>query len=283
MARIRVAFVTGTIATSLALAQGGFNGPGRYEITNLKSNKLMGVDRNDQTSVIQSSGQGTDNQRWDIQPGPDGFYYIRNAMNGKALQVTANSNSAPLIRFDPGKDGNAMITSRAGGKTIDVPNGSDRDGLHLQIYGKDGDSNQRFLLRRVGAGAGFGGDRDRDRDRGRDKDKGFDPRGRDDRNRQPDSAGRFWDDREQMWKLTGDGACLYQEIGFRGDALCVRAGADIPDVGRAFRGPYGSVRFFGRTQAMEVFERGGFQGDHYRLAGNRDTLDRTRIGSFRVN
>ena len=40
-------------------AQGGFNGPGRYEITNLKSGKVLDVDRNDQTSVIQFSSRGT--------------------------------------------------------------------------------------------------------------------------------------------------------------------------------------------------------------------------------
>ena len=45
-----------------AAAQGRFNGPGRYEITNLKSGKVLDLDRNDQTSVIQFSSRGTDNQ-----------------------------------------------------------------------------------------------------------------------------------------------------------------------------------------------------------------------------
>ncbi len=50
-----------------AAAQGGFSGPGRYEITNLESGKVIELDRNNQTSVIQFSSRGTDNQAWEIQ------------------------------------------------------------------------------------------------------------------------------------------------------------------------------------------------------------------------
>src|ERR1041384_5365294 len=109
---------------ALAYAQGGFSGPGRYEISNLKSGKVLDLDRNDQTTVIQFSSRGTDNQRWDVEPADGGFFFIRNGMNGKALQPVRNGNSAELIcaRFDrspdqqwriqPGKDGNALIVSR---------------------------------------------------------------------------------------------------------------------------------------------------------------------------
>src|SRR5690348_12794849 len=103
MQRTRVTLLAGTLAASLALAQGGFEGPGRYEITNLKSGKLLAVDR-DQSTVIQDSPRGNDFQRWDISPGPGGFIYIRNAATGRALQVSRNANSAPLFcnRFDGG-------------------------------------------------------------------------------------------------------------------------------------------------------------------------------------
>jgi hypothetical protein len=53
---------------SLAWAQGGFGGPGRYEILNLQSGKVIDLDRNDQTTVIQFQSRGTDNQQWDFQP-----------------------------------------------------------------------------------------------------------------------------------------------------------------------------------------------------------------------
>src|SRR5262245_48076055 len=72
----------------LANAQGGFDGPGRYEIVNLDSGKVLDLDRNDRTSVIQFSSRGTDKQIWEIRPSRDqGFYYLRNAMNGNVLEA----------------------------------------------------------------------------------------------------------------------------------------------------------------------------------------------------
>src|SRR5260221_12307988 len=102
-----------------AAAQGGFNGPGRYEIANLKSGKVLDLDRNDQTSVIQFSSRGTDNQVWDIVAAGSGFYYFRNTMNGKQLEAYGTGNSTPVRatrssrgpsqqrRIDQGERGNA--------------------------------------------------------------------------------------------------------------------------------------------------------------------------------
>jgi hypothetical protein len=160
------------------LAQGGFDGPGRYEIINIKSGKVLDLDRNNQTTVIQFSSRGTDNQTWFIRPAGNGYFYLRNGMNGYALDAGSAGNSALLEgrpftgadsqqwRFDQGKDGNALITSRLG-RTIDIPDGSDRDGLRVQVYDANGDSNQRFTFRRAGGRAGWD-ERDPrdDRDRG---------------------------------------------------------------------------------------------------------------------
>src|SRR5262249_9018813 len=89
-----------------------------------------------------------------------GYYYLRNMMNGYALEAPGNQNSTPVVarpfnggpnqqwRFEQGKDGNALITSRLG-KTLDVPGGTSREGARLQIYAANGDSNQRFRLRPV--------------------------------------------------------------------------------------------------------------------------------------
>src|SRR5579871_3588226 len=127
----------GLLAVSLlgpaaAQAQGGFNGPGRYEISNVRSGKVIDLDRNNQTSVIQFSSRNTDNQQWDIVPAEAGFWYFRNAMNGKALEQTGPRNSMPVEgrpftgspaqqwRITPGNDGNALITNRLG-KTLDIP------------------------------------------------------------------------------------------------------------------------------------------------------------------
>ena len=64
-------------------AQGGFNGPGRYEIGNVGSGKVIDLDRNNQTSVIQFSARNTDNQQWDILPAEPGFWYFRTAPAGR--------------------------------------------------------------------------------------------------------------------------------------------------------------------------------------------------------
>ena len=142
------------------LAQGNFEGPGRYEIANIKSGKVLEIDRGDQSTVVQSSPRGTDSQAWEIRPAGGGFFFLRNLANGYALDAGRAENSEPVRaiplhggpsqqwRFENGKDGNALIVSRLG-KTLDIPDGTDRDGARVQVYELNGDSNQRFRFRRV--------------------------------------------------------------------------------------------------------------------------------------
>src|SRR5271168_2651711 len=87
-----------SVALSTSIwAQGGFHGPGRYIITNIRSGKVLDLDRNDQTTVSQFSSRGTENQAWEIRPAREGFFFIRNMMNGNALTVSEDRNGAPLI------------------------------------------------------------------------------------------------------------------------------------------------------------------------------------------
>jgi hypothetical protein len=177
------------------LAQGGFDGPGRYEISNVKSGKVLDLDRNDQTTVIQFSSRGTDNQSWFVRPAGAGYFYLRNGMNGYALDADGGGNNVPVQgmpftggenqqwRLDQGKDGNALIVSRLG-RGLDIPNGSTRDGVRVQLFGVNGDSNQRFFLRRV---SGPGGWDERDDRGGDDRRREDDRRGGDDRNRPRDT------------------------------------------------------------------------------------------------
>jgi Protein of unknown function (DUF3011)/Ricin-type beta-trefoil lectin domain-like len=152
------------------LAQGNFEGPGRYEIANIKSGKVLEIDRGDQSTVIQSSPRGTDSQAWEIRPAGGGFFILRNLMNGYALDAGRAENSEPVRavplqgnpgqqwRFEPGKDGNALVVSRLG-KTLDIPDGTSREGARVQVYELNGDSNQRFRFRRVSLcrGGNWGG------------------------------------------------------------------------------------------------------------------------------
>lgn len=145
-----------------AYAQGGFNGPGRYQITNVKSGKVLDLDRNDQRSVIQFSSRGTDNQIWEIREAGGGFFTLRSVMNGNALEAMGTRNSTPVQatlyhgrnsqqwRFETA-DSNVLLVSRLG-KTLDIPDGTGRDGAPVQIYDRNGDSNQQFTFRQV-AGA----------------------------------------------------------------------------------------------------------------------------------
>ena len=148
-----------------AAAQGGFNGPGRYEIINVHSGKVLDLDRNDQTTVIQFSARGTDNQVWEIESAGAGFYSLRSSMNGNALEAAGTGNSAPLHatrfdgrssqqwRIDNANGGNALIVSRLG-KAVDIPDGTSADGARVQIYDSNGDSNQQFTFRPVSGNVG---------------------------------------------------------------------------------------------------------------------------------
>ena len=62
--------------------RGASRGQGRYEIVNVKSGRLMGVDTRDRSSVVQFSAPSGDNTSWDIEQAGQGYYYIRNAANG---------------------------------------------------------------------------------------------------------------------------------------------------------------------------------------------------------
>lgn len=193
MRRLAIAVVC-TLSGPL-LGQGGFGGPGRYEIANVKTGKVLDLDRNNQRTVIQFSSRGTDNQTWFIRPARNGYFYLRNGMNGYALDAGGARNSTPVEglpfngsesqqwRFDQGKDGNALIMSRLG-RTLDIPDGSSRDGVRVQVYDPNGDSNQRFMFRRVGSGRAGWDEREwrDDRDRRDDHDRHFD-RGGDERRR----------------------------------------------------------------------------------------------------
>ena len=143
-------------------AQGGFNGPGRYEIVNVKSGKVLELNRNDQMSVTQFSSRGTDNQAWGIRPAGSGFIYLQNALNGNALEAVGTRNSTPVRatrftgasnqqwRLENSQDGAAEIVSRLD-MLLDIQGGSRSDGARVQIHESNGGENQQFMFRMVSA------------------------------------------------------------------------------------------------------------------------------------
>jgi hypothetical protein len=262
-------------------AQGGFDGAGRYEISNVKSGKVIDLVRNDQTTVIQFSPRNTVNQQWNVAPAEPGFWYVRNALNGAALEAMSSGNSSPVRgmpftgsptqqwRIAPANGGNALITNRLG-KTLDIPNASTRDGVKVQTYDINGEANQRFVFRRLANLA-------RHDDGARDADD-WDPERRWER-----YYGRI-EDREQRWGMEGDGVCFYREPGYRGRSFCVPAGEEVRRLPDPLIEHFASLKFFGRVRGVELFEEEEFGGRRARI--EHDQADRVgdmhRIVSIRV-
>jgi hypothetical protein len=264
-----------------AWAQDGFNGPGRYEIANVRSGKVIDLDRNDQTTVIQFSARNTDNQQWDLVPAqPGGFWVLRNVMNGATLEAMGPGNSTPVRgmpfagrpsqqwRIAPANDGNALITNRLG-KTLDIPNASTRDGARVQTYDVNGEANQRFVFRRLADVTRNDGGHDAD-DWDRER-------------RWKRYYGRF-DEREHRWGIEGDGVCFYREPGYRGRAFCVAAGDEVRRLPDPLIERFASLKLFGRVRGVEVFAEEEFGGRRARIEHDQPDRgdDMRRIISIRV-
>jgi hypothetical protein len=138
-----------------ALAQGRFSGPGWYQITNEKTNQSLTLAGDGR--LVQAPARGGEDQAWVFEQTQNGFFFIRSARNGSALEPTAGQNSSPVLaapfhggqsqqwRIENARNGNAMIVNSYG-RTLDIPEGSGRPGLAVQIFDRTGDNNQRFVI-----------------------------------------------------------------------------------------------------------------------------------------
>lgn len=268
------------------LAQGGFRGPGRYEIYSPLSRKVLDMDRNDRRTFIQFESRRTDNQTWDISDAGGGYFYIRNAMNGHALAVQDARNSSPLVvepfnsspqqqwRLESGQDTTAILVNR-NGKAVDIPHGSRRDGERVNAYTRNGEENQRWQFQ----SAGGGGSR-------YDRNDTLSPKpsaGRYDQpaqNGQRDSDGVYYDERERMYRMDGDGVCFYRDRDFRGEAVCAtmrtgrrRWNSVLTEIG--------SVKFFGRAAAVQIFDRDDFRGNAVEISGDERNFTRVLRNNLR--
>jgi hypothetical protein len=135
--------------------QGGFTGSELYEIINRNSNKVVDLDRNNGTNVIQWDSTGADNQQWATQDAGDGYVYIVNRMNGHALEATGSRNHSavrgtPLRRTESQqwRLESGMIINR-NGAALDVSEGSRDNGAQLQMFKRNDSPAQKFELRRL--------------------------------------------------------------------------------------------------------------------------------------
>src|SRR5205085_4476406 len=139
-----------------------FNRPARYTIQIVASGKALDLDGRDGESLIQHPPHGQRNQQWDIEDAGSGYFYIRSAENGKALEVAdrrAGDGSAVLgrvpnksdqqkWRIAPKGNGEFTIVSRLG-KALDLPNSSTEDNVKMYVWSERGGPNQRFRFTRV--------------------------------------------------------------------------------------------------------------------------------------
>ncbi len=149
--------LTSVAFTALCFGQGGFNGPGTYEIYNVKSRKVIDMDRNDRSTILQFSSRGTDNQAWEVRSAGGNTYFLVNQMNGNALEAMDNRNSTPVRampfhggdsqkwKIESSKDNTAVIMTMKG-KVLDIPYGNTKDGEKIQTYDRNNNDNQRFTF-----------------------------------------------------------------------------------------------------------------------------------------
>jgi hypothetical protein len=276
-------------------AQGGFRGPGRYEIFSPLSKKVLDMDRNDRRTIIQFDSRRTDNQTWDVSDAGGGWYFIRNVMNGYALAVQDDRNSSPLVaepfnnserqqwRFESGQDTTAIIVNR-NGKAIDIPYGSTNNGTKINSYNRNNEVNQRWQFQASSVGGGGGSWQDQDTRRpGRGGTSRYDTPaggGTTAGSWQRDADGVYFDQNDRTYKMDGDGVCFYRNRNFQGEAVCstlrngrrrmTNANFDI-----------GSVKFFGRAQAVQVFDREDFKGNAVEITGDEPNFTRAIRNALR--
>jgi hypothetical protein len=147
-----------------------FTGPARYSIQNLASGKVLDLRREDGETVQQWTNGYTLNQQWDVVDAGGGFYYLRSAENGKALEVAERrpiDGTAVVARARSASDnqkwrivdrgnGEFAIISRLG-KALDLPYNSPDDGRAMHVWTEHREPNQRFRFTRVDAEVYTGG------------------------------------------------------------------------------------------------------------------------------
>jgi hypothetical protein len=288
------------VMASLALlAQGGFRGAGRYEIFSPLSRKVLDMDRNDRRTIIQFDARHTDNQTWDITDAGGGYFYIRNVMNGNALAVGDDRNSTPLIaepfssspqqqwRFESAENTTAVLVNR-NGKAADVPGGSKNNGTKVNSYNRNNEENQRWQLQEVQGNFGNTTTTTSNNNRNDRSNRGGTGGGGTSRYDTPgpngsgarDADGVYYDDRDRMTKMDGDGVCFYRDRDFRGDAVCGTVRYGRPRWNASFT-DIGSVKFFGRATSVQIFDREEYRGNSIEVAGDEKDFKRLSRGSLR--
>jgi hypothetical protein len=142
-----------------------YSGPGRYEIENVASGKVLDLNRQDQRTVVQWPRSHAQSQLWDIVDAGNGYVYIKSAVTGLVMDIDGGRarDGARVITSQPsgsdsqlwkveGNGGERRFTSRLG-IALDLPHGSHDDGVEYQTWSGAGQDNQRFRFVWIGGPA----------------------------------------------------------------------------------------------------------------------------------
>jgi Ricin-type beta-trefoil lectin domain-like len=159
--------------------QASYAGPGRYEIQCLGSNKYLSATKQEGNFVLQWEATNSPNQWWDIEDAGYGYFFIKSADSGMALDIEggvsrdeariivsppANSESQMWRLEDQG--GGAMRILTRQGKAIELPDDNQHNGARFMLWRPIDKNAERFRLRLIAPAQR----RDRDRDRDKDND-----------------------------------------------------------------------------------------------------------------
>lgn len=160
---LRISILLAAISLNGALARAqapgpGYAGPGRYEIENVASGKVLDLNRQDQRTLVQWPRTHAQTQQWDIEDAGNGYVYVKSAATGLTLDIDGGRarDGARVITSRPaggdsqlwkieGKGSERRFTSRLG-ISLDLPHSSHDDGVEYQTWSGAGADNQRFRL-----------------------------------------------------------------------------------------------------------------------------------------
>ena len=270
---VTAALVAGVaiVSAPAVMAQGGFEGPGRYEITNVGAGKALALDRNDKTTIMVFPPLNKDNQQWDAHPADEGYWVLRNVFTGAALEAMSPEDGAPVRgmpftqspsqqwRIEPGPGGSALIINRSGRALAAAGRG--REEGRVVTFEPKGGAREQFVFRKLVVAIHNPPPPERELYR--------------DQKREDEHSGYF-DDRDQMWKLNGDGVCFYRGPNYQGKALCVRTGEEMRRVPADWLEVFRSVKFFGRVRGVMAFHDLDFQGARVRIEHDEPDLENFR-------
>src|SRR5260370_41299722 len=68
-----------------------YSGPGRYEIENVASGKVLDLNRQDQRAIVQFPRNHSQSQQWDIEDAGTGYVHAKSALTGLAMDIEGGS------------------------------------------------------------------------------------------------------------------------------------------------------------------------------------------------